>query len=116
MKRGRKFIFIFSLMIILSTGIAVAESHGFWARITGDALAPGSISCTDYDGKNNFLKASFVRLDGKINFYDYCSENVAYDYYCSSNDIIQQRVSVGSAYAISSSYGSYGKTDNNFIY
>jgi len=41
-------------------------------------------SCYDSDGFNNLLEAGYVEIDSE-KFYDYCEENIVYDYYCDPN-------------------------------
>ena len=88
MKRGIGLgIFCFSLVLILSLSLVSASFLGDLVKtifgIGGTGHVVTGDECVDFDGTDGFLTASYVTYKGEI-YYDFCSGNTAYDYYCTS--------------------------------
>jgi len=97
-KRGLAFLAIGILLVFSVSFVSASILTDVWGKITGKYIDRSEtvssdvsidtdrdlISCYDYDGKDNFLVSSKIKYDGK-DYFDYCSGNIAYDYYCYSS-------------------------------
>ncbi len=112
----KRFVFIIFFILVISISFISANPFtDFFKKLTGQSIeqaktpiqrqineiksiTPESvpttsnvIKCSDSDGKSNFLESGYVNFNSKT-YYDYCDNNLAYDYYCSSSSNIVANV------------------------
>ncbi len=115
MKRGL-ILSVFLIILIISISFISANPFtDFFKKLTGQAIeqaktpiqnqitqiqsitpepvptASNIVKCSDSDGKSNFLESGYVNFNSKT-YYDYCDNNLAYDYYCPSSSNIVANV------------------------
>jgi hypothetical protein len=78
-KRVELAIFLGVFLIFSLSIVSASIFSNLWGKITGNAISGNS--CSDYDGKDNFLSASQTKFNNN-NYYDYCYGNTVYDYFC----------------------------------